>query len=93
MWINPNLAHPSDELLSENYGRLMKNGKILVKWYEGPTLPTKKIFRDERSTQENLNESDFRESHDKISSSNARTKHGRMALIETTSKLYFFDEQ
>ena len=63
IWTIANLAHSTDGLFPENYGWLMKNGKLLVKWYEDPTLPTNNFLQDERSTQENLNKSGFSESH------------------------------
>ena len=64
MWTNANQTHPTDGLFPENYGWLMENGKLRVKWYEGPALPTSDFFRNERSSQENLKERDFPGSHD-----------------------------
>ena len=40
MSTNANLAHPTDGLFPENYAWLIEHGKLLVKWYEGPALPT-----------------------------------------------------
>ena len=65
MWTNANLVHSSDGLFPKNDRCLVENGKLVVKWYEGPDLPTSDFFRYERSSLENFNESDFVESHDK----------------------------
>ena len=93
IWTNASQAHSTDGLFPENYGWLMKNGKLLAKWYEDPICQQIIFYRMKDLPRKILIRVAFQNLTMELSSLNATTKHGWMTSIETTSKVYLYDEQ